>query len=49
MQYIIIIGHDTKDLTEKVNKAIQEGWKPQGGMATKGSHDDRVYQAMVRS
>ncbi|HXI24225.1 MAG TPA: DUF1737 domain-containing protein [Pyrinomonadaceae bacterium] len=49
MKYTIVEGSNVKELVEKVNKAIQEGWKPQGGMACKGSDYDRVYQAMVRS
>jgi hypothetical protein len=47
MEYTIINAPYVKDLIPKVNKAIKEGWKPQGGLVSEGQ-ERIVYQAMTR-
>ena len=32
-EYLICYGSDTKELQEAVNKVIQNGWQPFGGVA----------------
>ena len=32
-EYLICYGSDTKELQEAVNKVIQNGWQPVGGVA----------------
>ena len=36
MQYVILGAEDAKVLDELVNKAIADGWEPQGGVACSG-------------
>ena len=45
--YTIIDGANLSQLIVRVNKAIQEGWKPIGGVTTSES-SNYFYQAMVR-
>jgi hypothetical protein len=45
MRYNIVYGDDMLDLITKVNKGLNEGWKPQGGVC-KDSYGC-YYQAMV--
>lgn len=33
MEYIVIKDYDIAHLVKKVNRTIQEGWEPLGGMA----------------
>lgn len=41
-------GGARKDLVKKVNEAIAEGWRPQGGMITWEQGPQEFSQAMVR-
>ncbi|HXP87951.1 MAG TPA: DUF1737 domain-containing protein [Bryobacteraceae bacterium] len=36
MTYQLVTARSDKDLTEKVNPMISEGWEPQGGVAVGG-------------
>lgn len=54
MKYQILMADDPLTLEEKINDLIQEGWKPQGGVAISEylpSNPDRIgfscAQAMV--
>jgi len=46
MKYIVLEG-DRDALTKQVNEYISQGWRSQGGVASKG-HYDTLYQAMIR-
>lgn len=52
MEYTIIMNTNPKEFVKIVNKAIEKGWSPQGGIATPvkaGQEDDIIYvQAMVK-
>jgi len=45
MEYTIIQDMNSERFIAMVNEAIQEGWRPLGGMAVSGLW---LYQAMVR-
>ena len=45
MRYNIVYGDDMLDLITKVNKALNEGWKPQGGVYVDNYRC--YYQAMI--
>lgn len=47
MEYKIIAASNIGTLEQLVNRAIAEGWKPQGGVSADGSYR-MVFQAMVR-
>jgi hypothetical protein len=53
MEYLIVSGNgwtpDTaiKELEKKVNKLLQEGWEPLGGMLMP-SLSESAYQTLVR-
>ncbi|MCP1373488.1 DUF1737 domain-containing protein [Dyella lutea] len=41
----------TRDLAEQINRAMREGWRPQGGVAVegfKGGSHHYLFQAMVK-
>jgi len=50
MEYHVICVHLLKDLPEEVNKAIKEGWRPQGGVCCHLDRDrDSIWaQAMIK-
>lgn len=33
MVYLVLMANDPDELTDKVNLAIEAGWKPQGGVS----------------
>ena len=43
--YTIIKAAEVAELVRKVNKLIQEGWKPLGGMVIGRAH---YYQTMIK-
>ena len=45
IEYAIITGKNSQDLTTKVNEKLAEGWRPRGGLAVNG---DQLLQAIVR-
>ena len=52
MEYKILVGAEMPKLTKKVNEAIEQGWRPQGGLVVindgfKG-YSQRCAQAMVK-
>lgn len=47
MNYVVAAGHDREALAEAVNKLIDRGYKPVGGISERRS-DGRMYQAMVK-
>jgi len=48
MEYKILTANVFIELTNKVNMHIQEGWKPQGGVAIVSAQFESYYQAMIR-
>ena len=50
MEYIIIERDNAGDLSEKINRLMGDGWKPQGGVSAYSStgHRDYYCQAVVR-
>ncbi len=46
MQYQIVWG-SRGEIEEKINKAISEGWVPQGGLVS-CEYDGQLGQAMVK-
>lgn len=53
MQYQVIDADDIAALVELVNEAMEDGWKPQGGVASTLAVDQGRYsyyyaQAMVK-
>lgn len=51
IEYQVLKAENFEDLTEIVNNWIEDGWKPQGGVATGTSSMIKVeilYQAMVK-
>ena len=47
MEYMVVQARSASELGEKVNRFIQSGWKPQGGMCLDGQAY-AFYQAMVK-
>jgi Domain of unknown function (DUF1737) len=57
MKYEIIVGNSQLELEEEVQRYLDSGWKPQGGVAIrpddvtlgflKHPNDTRFYQAMT--
>lgn len=45
MEYKIIIGIGTGDLERRINELLEQGWKPQGGIASDGR---AFFQAMIK-
>lgn len=49
MQYKVIVQLSAEDLVKAVNKAIADGWKPQGGVCLSVSERNIGYaQAMIK-
>lgn len=50
MKYRIVIKDTAMDLALAVQKAIEDGWEPQGGVGIDGSsrYNTYYYQAMVK-
>jgi hypothetical protein len=49
MTYQLVTSKSPKDLTEKVNQMISEGWEPQGGVGVGGDALNRHFaQAMLK-
>ena len=50
MKYMIAFGNSEYGLTESVNKLIENGWRPQGGVISinEGYAPVRWAQAMVK-
>lgn len=49
VEYKVVAEHNIDSLIEKVNKLIQEGWKPQGGIAARVvGLPVSLFQAMIR-
>ena len=53
MEYSIVEGLNVRDVIRKVNLKIEEGWKPEGGIAlTKEalpqSPNSRFFQAIIK-
>lgn len=53
MKYIIVEEFGScEDLTEKVNQLIEQGWRPQGGVAVIAAPEDGLNdgycQAMIK-
>ncbi|WP_426474867.1 DUF1737 domain-containing protein [Chryseobacterium balustinum] len=46
-EYKVIEARSMQDLTDKVNEAIKNGWRPQGGITEVGHSNYLFYQAMV--
>ena len=53
MKYTVAIGRDPNNLSQMVNKAIEDGWIPQGGICVVSSigptfTGGNFYQALVK-
>ena len=48
MEYIIVTAQSFELLVIKVNKKIDDGYKPQGGVAVTKLYHDTYAQAMVK-
>lgn len=51
MEYTIIEGRGPVGMVKEVNKMIEQGWVPQGGLITTSKDNgspDWFYQAMIR-
>jgi hypothetical protein len=49
MEYFVVKGLTINALIDNVNKLIQQGWKPQGGLIPCGEDVYTVYyQAMIK-
>ena len=44
IEYAVITGKDSDDLTTKVNEKITEGWRPRGNLVV---HGDQLLQPIV--
>lgn len=42
MDYTIVFCHDKRDIESQVNRYIENGWKPQGGISIM-YNDDQIY------
>jgi len=47
MKYTVITAPDHSDLIKKVNTAIEDGWRPTGGVALLNIHQAVPQPAMV--
>lgn len=51
-EYKLVVSHNgEEELSRMVNALLAEGWKPQGGVATRlrdGAYNQVLIQAMVR-
>jgi hypothetical protein len=47
MEYSVIKESELGNLIDDVNKAIKQGWKPQGGICSDSNHHGYA-QAMIR-
>ena len=46
VEYAVITGKDSEDLTTKVNEKLIKGWRPRGNLVV---HGDQLLQPIVRS
>ncbi|RLE19431.1 MAG: hypothetical protein DRJ50_12200 [Actinobacteria bacterium] len=44
IEYAVITGKDSEDLTIKVNEKLNEGWRPRGNLVVLG---DQLLQPIV--
>jgi hypothetical protein len=47
VRYIILTAGSEKELVDKVNDHIDNGWRPQGGVSVRDIYPE-YYQAMIR-
>jgi len=51
-KYRVIVDSHFSRFLDKVNEAIREGWRPQGGIAVmknpKGEYDAWYHQALIK-
>ena len=48
IEYVIVCSDEAEDLEKLVNSFIEDGWKPQGGLAIAYNCGYSYRQAMVR-
>lgn len=46
--YMVVTGSTRKDLIAKVKEWIEEGWEPNGGVATSIDEPPKYMQALVK-
>ncbi len=50
LEYTVIKKNSLSELIDEVNRMIEEGWLPLGGISTKESiNQDHFFQAMTRN
>jgi hypothetical protein len=47
MEYTVIDAINLNELVRKITEWMDQGWRPQGGVAV-GSNGGNFYQAMIR-